>query len=100
MSFYNRNVQAYIDFNTSNYGTLSQSSFYLHVHEANAKLIYIIPSGFKEYLWSFGGAKRMLYAQSKHAGSLCVVPYVGVGTSLTGGGRGAGDGGARGFVLQ
>lgn len=45
-------------------------------------------------------------AQTKHAGSLkvsygyCVVPYVGVGTSLTGGGRGAGEGGARGFVLQ
>lgn len=29
-----------------------------------------------------------------------IVPYVGVDTSLTGGGRGAGEGGARGFVLQ
>lgn len=43
-------------------------------------------------------------AQSKHAGESNyvdrIVPYVGVDTSLTGGGRGAGEGGARGFVLQ
>lgn len=40
-------------------------------------------------------------AQTKHAGKLKgLVPYVGVGTNLTGGGRGAGEGGARGFVLQ
>lgn len=44
--------------------------------------------------------KQSMQAVSRFRNGYCVVPYVGVGTSLTGGGRGAGEGGARGFVLQ